>query len=142
MADEDGLRELLRKDWPGGAFGEAAWVEFARGGSVGIADVFLPLGGKRGYCPVELKWWNILKDGRVDFYARPAQLRFHRLASLAGQRTAFVAMLSSGDVVALPGGACRWDWRDGMKLLRFVPGLGSGLKNLLCDETFWKLEKK
>lgn len=142
MADEDAVRTRLRDDWPSGSFGEAAWVEFAHGGSVGCPDVFLPLGAKRGYCPVELKWWEVLKGGRVSFYARPAQLRFHRLAFEAGQRTAFVAQLSSGDIVVLPGGACRWDWRDAMSALRFVPGLGSGLKKTLLDESFWKLEKK
>lgn len=137
MAEESALRTELRNNWRGP--GELIWVEAARGGSVGAPDVFIPLGTKRGYLPLELKWWNI-HGGLIEFSARPSQRRFHRLAYDAGQRTAFMAMLSTGDIVLLPGSKMpRVTDLDLMnvEMFRFLPGIEK-LKEMLCDETFWR----
>jgi len=105
MAEESVLRERLRKEWRGP--GELAWVEAASGGTVGIADVFVPLDLRHGYMPVELKWWKVAKsfegNDYVSMTARPAQIRFHRLAAEAKQRTAFLVLLSNDRIALLPG---------------------------------------
>lgn len=139
MADEGGLREALREGWRGP--GELIWVEAARGGTVGAPDVFVPLGRRRGYLPLELKWWDVM-DGKVIFAARPSQKRFHILAHEAKQRSAFMARLATGDLVLLPGHAMVRDsgvieQRTAMDWLRFVPDIKT-LRDALLDETFWK----
>lgn len=137
MAEESALRTELRDNWRGP--GELIWVEAARGGSVGAPDVFVPLGTKRGYLPLELKWWNVV-GGMVDFAARPSQRRFHRLAYDAGQRTAFMAMLSTGDIVLLPGSKIpRGEEFTVMAIewFRFLPGIEK-LREALIDEAFWR----
>src|SRR6266849_7084896 len=105
MAEECVLRERLRREWPGP--GELAWVEAASGGTVGLPDVFIPLGPHHGYMPVELKWWEVTKSFEgydyISMTARPAQIRFHRLAAEAKQRTAFLALLSDDRIALLPG---------------------------------------
>ncbi len=138
------LRGRLRLEWPGEEFGALCWVEAARGGSVGAPDVFLPLGGPSGYLPLELKGWKTQHVrppiGRVQFYARPSQRRFHRLAALAGQRTAFLAVLPTGDVVTIP------NWRmpmNGTWMHEHVTRLGSivrlhALRELYLSDRFWE----
>ncbi len=105
MAEESILRERLRREWRGP--GELAWVEAASGGTVGLPDVFIPLGSCHGYMPVELKWWEVIQsfEGHdyISMTARPAQIRFHRLAAEAKQRTAFLALLSDDKIALLPG---------------------------------------
>lgn len=140
MADENQLRRDLRFGWDAKKFGELIWVEHARGGTVGAPDVMVPLGGKNGYCPVELKWWEVLEGGIIAMTARPAQKRFHLLAWRAGQRSAYLAELSSGDYVLLPGHRLeletvieRIENRRWMQFLQL-----RNLKSLLLDENFWK----
>lgn len=96
---ERDLRQRLRDEWAGP---ELAWVENGRGGTVGLPDVFVPLLSPRLYLPVELKVWDIVV-GRIKFEARPAQLRFHKLTARNGMRSAFVALLIDGSVIAVPG---------------------------------------
>lgn len=144
MADEGGLREALRVGWRGP--GEIIWCEHARGGTVGAPDAFVPLGRRRGYLPLELKWWEVGVGefaGEVQFTARPAQKRFHLLAHEAKQRTAFLGRLSTGDDLALlPGFAIPRDSgsvEQGAALhwMRLLPGI-EALRDALLDEAFWK----
>lgn len=147
MANEGALRRELRDHWRGP--GALAWVEHARGGTEGNPDVFVPLGGKRGYCPVELKWWRVgfageVGTGMIEFKARPAQIRFHRMAYDVGDRTAFLAMLSTGDIVLLAGS--KMPKRDELKWLspamfKFLQGV-EGLRAALLDEEFWRGKAK
>lgn len=126
-------------------FGELGWVEAARGGLVGNADVYIPLGARAGYLPVELKGWDAnlrLGDSRrgyVQFVARPSQRRFHRLAALTGLRTAFLAVLPDGNVVTIP------NWRmppNGTWMNTLVTRIGKAklesLRALYLSESFWE----
>lgn len=145
MADEAGeVRKILREGWRGP--GELCWVEAARGGTVGAPDVFVPLGLRRGYLPLELKWWEML-NGNVEYRVRPAQRRFHRLAAEARQRTAFLARLSTGELVLLPGERLpptsgdaddlakkfkeAWSWTTVLADIVY-------LRAMLLDEKFWR----
>ena len=136
MADEGEMRRILRAGWRGP--GELAWVEHARGGTEGNPDVFVPLGKGHGYLPLELKWWEI-EGGIVTFFARPAQRRFHRLAYESFQRTAFLALLSDGKIVLLPGGSMPRPGLETMKLDFFwVLDDVRWLGNFLRDPNFWR----
>ncbi|SRR5216683_4741258 len=149
MAEENVLRERLRKEWRGP--GELAWVEAASGGTVGLPDVFIPLGLRHGYMPVELKWWEVGRvgtylAGSVKMTARPAQIRFHRLAAEAKQRSAFLALLSLGDIVLLPGNrfpasqlSCV-DLDEAAKWMIYLPieDFTLHLRESLLDEKFWR----
>lgn len=141
MADEQRLRDLIRAQWSASAWGEPAWVEKAQGGSDGNPDVFLPLRGPEwmGYYPVELKWWEVSpRGGVVKFTARPAQIRFHKLAFESGMRTAFLALLSDDRIVLLPGEAFfRPDRQD--HLLE-IANCGTRLREALMDEKFWRVK--
>lgn len=148
MADEARLRKALRESWDAKKFGELCWVEHARGGTEGNADVFVPLGEQHGYCPVELKWWEVgggNLNGIILMTARPAQKRFHILARRVRMRTAYLALLSSGDYVMLPGWLLQDEYLSGrmaaMVYARFIPGI-EVVRETLLDEGFWKGKKK
>ena len=143
VANEGAMRRILRSGWSGP--GALAWVEHARGGTEGNPDVFVPLGKGHGYLPLELKWWRIgsageVGAGMIEFKARPAQIRFHRLAYEAGQRTAFLVLLSSGDIVLMPGSVipkrAELKWIS-PTMFRFLQGV-DGLRSALTDEKFWR----
>jgi hypothetical protein len=136
MAEEGELRKALRESWDAKKFGELVWVENrsgAIGGTVGAPDVFVPLGA-RGYCPVELKWWEVYVNGDVKIMVRPSQVRFHTLAMQAGQRTALLARLSTGVCVVVPGARCIMEtegvWLRTTELI--------DLRKNLLDPTFWR----
>lgn len=101
---EGKLRDDLRDSWKPfeRSFGLLAWVEAARGGTFGNADVFLPV-RDGGFVALELKHWHVDLLGRVAFTARPAQRRFHRMNREAGNRTAFLASTEHGKIVLLRG---------------------------------------
>lgn len=142
MADERALRLWLREEWPAQKFGELIWTEAAHGGTVGAPDVAVPLGGAAGYCPVELKWWHTT-PGHVHMTSRPAQKRLHLLAHARGCRTAYLAMLPTGDKVLLPGGALKHDnlagWAEARPYLRFVLNVEE-IRRILKESKFWRLK--
>lgn len=143
MADESGLRSDLRAAWEV-RWGPLAWVEHNRGGTEGNADVFVPLGELPGFCPLELKWWETGEDGVIKFTARPAQVRFHRLAANANMRTAFLARLDTGALVALPGwffpGVTSLSNVEAMGMIRHLFGGLKELRATLRSEKFWRGE--
>lgn len=98
---ENDLRSWLKKVWGSGLI----WHEPARGGSVGVPDVELPM--SFGLLPIELKFWERTVKG-LRCEVRPSQRRYHRLAALAGRRTAFLVLSSHPknnqfEVSAFPG---------------------------------------
>lgn len=139
MAQEGVLRRKLRDSWCSGLHGELVWVEAAHGGTVGAPDVFVPVGMKRGYLPLELKWWKAYDD-LIEFSVRPSQLRFHRLAYEAGQRTAFLALLSDERIVLMAGsklGARDIHGLINISMMRVLPRI-EDLRDALCDEKLWR----
>lgn len=104
LCDENDLRKWLRS-----VLGPAcAWVEPARGGTVGNADVYCPTaldvpGGWRCLVPVELKHWERRRHGgrrMVFFEVRPAQVRFHKMMRANRIKTAFLGLVE-GEVFFL-----------------------------------------
>lgn len=140
MADEGQLREALRSHWNARKHGELIWQEAAHGGTDGAPDVWVPLGVKRGYCPLELKWWEVRKDKLIAMTARPAQKRFHFLAWKAKQRTAYLAELSSGDYVMIPGWVLQLEDLPGLLAARVWTRFVQLdlVRETLLDEKFWK----
>jgi hypothetical protein len=97
MIERD-LRRWLKKVWGGGLL----WTEAARGGTVGLPDVTIPL---RFDLPVELKVWSRTSKG-IRCEVRPAQIRYHRKSAAQKRRTAFLIAVDEGDdgpVFAFPG---------------------------------------
>lgn len=137
MTDKNGetsvLRGRLRSEWPAMVYGELVWVEHAAGGTVGAPDVFVPLGA-RGYLPVELKGWEVgVHSGLPLYTARPSQRRFHSLAGIAGQRTAFLAILPSGKVVTCPGHPFGLD-----AYVEVVNGRLGCIREIYNSDKFWR----
>ena len=132
MVLEGWLRDWLRDGWTG--MSDLVWVEAARGGTAGAPDVFVPVGEL--YLPVELKAWLATDAGRVVFTARPAQRRFHVRAAMAGHRTAFLAVLTDGRVVAMRGADLPIDDGVGNIKLWSVETVEQ-LRELFHNPNFW-----
>ncbi len=98
---ESEIRSWLKKVWGKGL----SWTEPARGGSVGLPDVTIPLlKFEGGDIPLELKR-GIWKRKGLFVEVRPSQIRYHRLAAERGVLTAFLIVDNSDDgcVFLLPG---------------------------------------
>lgn len=138
--NEQALRDRIRDDWSGP---ELLWIEAARGGTVGNPDIVWPVVSQRLFLPVELKAWEVREVdnfGAVVFRARPAQRRLHRLIAQAGMRSAFLALLEDGNIVALPGRML-----PNVELPKDPPKLTyvkriEALGELWIDEKFWRGE--
>jgi len=123
---EKELREIIRIAWPKlGPWAEPHWVEPARGSTVGLPDVELPL-TPRVMLPVELKIGQLaglpnlnapaaMLDRKFNVKLRPSQIRYHTMNEDVGRRSAVFAWIADTDILAM------WPWHHvgshGVRLL-------------------------
>ena len=126
---EKELREIIRITWPKlGPWAEPHWIEPARGSTVGLPDVELPL-TPRVMLPVELKIGQLAGkvgggelvpdarylDRKYNVKLRPSQIRYHTVNEDVGRRSATFAWIEDTDIF------CMWPWHHvgshGVRLL-------------------------
>ena len=135
---EAGLRAWLRDGWDDARWGPLVWVEAARGGTDGAADVFVPIG--QGYVPLELKVWEYSTKGFCMGQMRPSQKRLHRLMGKKGLRSAILVATSKQEILVGVGLLIASFNRENQTriLLRNPVSSVEELYGKLNQEKFWK----
>jgi hypothetical protein len=105
VKDQTKVIESNLRNWLREVLGDrVAWIEAARGGTVGLPDCLIKT-KTMANLPVELKVIHEQKSG-LKFTIRPAQVRYHALSARDGRRTAFLGIVGERDrfvVSAVPG---------------------------------------
>ncbi len=88
--NETRLRRWLKRIWetPDILSSKVEWHEAGVGGTVGAPDCVIRI-GDTSY-GVELKHWSLDKSENFKASIRPAQVKYHTMASVSGAKTVFI----------------------------------------------------
>ena len=75
------------------------WIEPTLGSSTGLPDCIIKINNKD--IELELKAWDLNKNGKFAAKLRPTQVRYHMLAHQTGKRTFIMVLSPSGYIYVM-----------------------------------------